>query len=387
VDKTPVTSNVNLLRSIRPLGLEIQSFLDKSYPDFVTASSPSPIGNRQVIVFMFHTVKPDTFESQLMHLARNGYQTIDTAELYAFITGKATLSGPSVMLTFDDGERSLYRVAYPLLKKHGMKAVNFIVTGRVHKKDEDRPSTGKQWLTWPEVLEMHRDGVIDFQSHTLLHENMFVSERLRDFVRPGLFTDALLVDRPLVRTSPGECLLQDLGAPVYDMSPRMMNLPKFYDRADIRDACTGHVKNHGGEYFFRHRGWRKELEQVWQNAKGNQPAGETEDQSAQRSAMLDSLQKSRDILAERINRPVYHLAYPWASGGSLSVSLSKEAGYLSNFWGPLPGNSAAVAGQDPFYISRLKDDYLLRLPGKGRISLLDVFTLKFRRRATMNDIY
>jgi len=367
--------------------MELQSFLQKSYPDFVTAAHPSPIDSQRVIVFMFHTVKADAFEQQLMFLARNGYRTIDTEELYGFISGKTTLSGPSVMLTFDDGERSLYRVAFPLLKKYNMKAVNFIVSGRVFEKDEDRPPTGKQWLTWPEVLEMHRAGAVDFQSHTLLHETMFVNDHLCDFVRPGLFTDELLVDRPLVHTPAGDMLLQQWGAPIYGMSPRMMNQPKFFDREDIREACIHHVRDHGGELFFQQRGWRNALEQVWQNAKGNRPAGVIEDQSAQRSAMLNSLQKSRDILADRLNRPVHHLAYPWASGGSLSVALSKEAGYLSNYWGPLPGKPTVVSGQDPFYISRLKDDYLLRLPGKGRSSLMDVFTMKYRRRATMDDIY
>jgi len=336
---------------------------------------------------MFHTVQPDTFERQLQHLSRNGYRTIDTDEYYSFLCGRTRLTGPSVMITFDDGERSLYRVAFPLLKKYGLKAVNFIVTGRVYESDRNRPSEGKQWLTWPEVLEMHSAGVIDFQSHTHFHETMFVSGELRDFIRPGLFTDELLVDRPMVRTPNGEHLLLDFGAPVYDMAPRMMDHPKFFDREDIRNACIQFVANHGGAAFFQQPGWRRKLTAVWKTAKGSDPVGTLEDAVSQRTAQRESLIRAREELSARLKRPVHHLAYPWASGGRISVEQSKEAGYLTNYWGPIPGQPENKPGQDPYSIARIKDDYLLRLPGKGRASLSEVLTMKARRRAALQDIY
>lgn len=366
---------------------EAESFRKKAYPAFVTATRPPLPGTENVPVFMFHTVHPESFERQLQHLSRNGYRTIDTGELYSFLSGKTQLAGPSVMITFDDGERSLYRAAFPLLKKYGMKAVNFIVTGRVYETDRDRPNEGKQWLTWPEVLEMHAGGVIDFQSHTYLHETMFVGGELRDFIRPGLFTDELLVDRPMVRTLAGEQLLLHDGAPVYTMSPRMMDLPKYVDREDIRNTCIHYVAGHGGASFFHRPGWRRELTAVWNAAKGNGPAGTMEDAATQRAAMLDSLIRSREELAARLKKPVHHLAYPWASGGHLSVELSKEAGYLTNFWGPIPGQPENKPGQNPYSIARIKDDYLMRLPGHGRASLSEVLTMKARRRKALTDIY
>jgi hypothetical protein len=118
------------------------------------------------------------------------------------------------------------------------------------KTNGNAPTEGKQWLTWPEVVEMHAAGVIDFQSHTHRHETMFVSDQLRDFTRPGLFLDELLVDRPMVRTLQGEHLLLQYGAPVYDMSPRMMDQPKYYDREDVRNTCIQYVATHGRNRFL-----------------------------------------------------------------------------------------------------------------------------------------
>jgi hypothetical protein len=143
----------------------------------------------------------------------------------------------------------------------------------------------------------------------------------------------------------------------------------------------------GGTAFFHNPGWRRELTEVWNEAKGNAPAGTPEDAATQRAAILESLKRSREELTARLNRPVQHLAYPWASGGRLSVELSREAGYVTNFWGPIPGHPDNKPGQDPYYNARIKDDYLLRLPGKGRSSLSNVLTRKALRRTARNDIY
>ena len=82
-----------------------------------------------------------------------------------------------------------------------------------------------------------------------------------------------------------------------------------------------------------------------------------------------------------------HLAYPWTRGSALSLQLSKDAGYITNFWGCLPDNRLNTPGTDPFRICRVKDDYIFRLPGTTRWSLADVFLMKSKRRLTQNDIY
>jgi hypothetical protein len=116
-----------------------------------------------------------------------------------------------------------------------------------------------------------------------------------------------------------------------------------------------------------------------------------ETKKEQSDAILFDLKESKRILEEKTQKPILHLAYPWGIGSNLSVKLCKDAGYLSNFWGPTHGIPYNKVGSDPYKLIRLKDDYIFRLPGKGRISLGSVFLKKFIRRTTAKqkgkDIY
>lgn len=379
---------MNLRRTIDSLLMEARQFTRRAYPDFVVSPRPRPLGTGRVPVFMLHTVQPAAFEAQLRHLHRNGYRTLDCTEFLAFLRGEGEPDRPSVLLTFDDGERSLYRVAHPLLQQYGMKAVNFIVPGRILEPGDSRPETGKQWLNWDEVRAMHRAGTIDFQSHTQWHERMFVGNEPIDFWRPELFTDGLLVDRPRVRQGNAFTLLDLPGAPVYAMAPRMMDQPKFIDREELRTACANHVREHGGMAFFTRPRWRRELTEVWRhNAAALGGGGRFESPAEQEAAILESLVESRRLLEDRLQREVRHLAYPWASGGHLAAKASRQAGYWTNFHGPIEGIPCNVPGGDPYRIPRIKDDYIHRLPGDGRLALWNIMTMKSARRIASDDIY
>ncbi|MDZ7860791.1 MAG: polysaccharide deacetylase family protein [Candidatus Krumholzibacteriota bacterium] len=107
------------------------------------------------------TVRLDDFEKQLRCLDKNGYKTITMDELKSFMTGREEMTGNCVAITFDDGDRSVYKYAYPLLKKYDMKGTLFIVTSKV----------GRNWNSlnispWKELREMEESGVIDIESHT-----------------------------------------------------------------------------------------------------------------------------------------------------------------------------------------------------------------------------
>ena len=51
--------------------------------------------------------------------------------LAAFIEGRSPVPRKSVILTIDDGFRSAYQIAYPLLKKYRFPATIFVVSGQV----------------------------------------------------------------------------------------------------------------------------------------------------------------------------------------------------------------------------------------------------------------
>jgi peptidoglycan/xylan/chitin deacetylase (PgdA/CDA1 family) len=359
------------------------------YPAFVYAPAPAPLSGREVPVFMFHAVHPETFERQLRHLAGNGYHTPTLDAFHAFLAGRDPLPPASVLLTFDDVERSLLTVGIPLLKRYGLRAAAFLVPGRMGPTAARGPSAGgKRWPDWADVAAMADSGVIDFGSHTLNHAAIFVADRPVGFVHPGCFVDGLGLDNPVVRQDGCDRRLDELGAPLFPTASRMARQPRYYDDEAVRASCVRFVAERGGADFFRGRDWRRRLETHWRSlGAGRESAGRREDAEEQAAAIRRELIESRQVLEERLGRPVLDFAYPWAAGSDLAVELSRAAGYRTNFWGPLPGVRINRAGQDPMRVARLKDDYLLRLPGRGRISLSKVLLGKARRRRACRDIY
>ena len=79
------------------------------------------------------------------YLARNGYRVIPLAQLARFLDGKEPLPRKSVVITIDDGYRSTYEIAYPILKKYGFPATVFLYSDFVGAADA---------MTWAQMKEM-----------------------------------------------------------------------------------------------------------------------------------------------------------------------------------------------------------------------------------------
>ena len=106
------------------------------------------------------TVSTAEFETQMAWLEKNGYQTITVSELLDALEGKGSLPERPVLITFDDGYIDNYQCAFPILKKHNMKACIFLISEYV--------SLYPNYLTWEQLAEMQASG-IEFGSHTVDH--------------------------------------------------------------------------------------------------------------------------------------------------------------------------------------------------------------------------
>jgi peptidoglycan/xylan/chitin deacetylase (PgdA/CDA1 family) len=107
------------------------------------------------------SLSPGEFEAQLAWLKREGYQTLTTSQLLAYLRGEFALRRPSVLITFDDGYESVYRHAWPLLRKYGFSAAVFTITGRRGQTPGEFPH-----FTWAQAAEMSASGAIEIHSHT-----------------------------------------------------------------------------------------------------------------------------------------------------------------------------------------------------------------------------
>ncbi|MCU0599503.1 MAG: polysaccharide deacetylase family protein, partial [Desulfobacterales bacterium] len=174
------------IRSMQRIhGDYIKTFLLGQHPSFVYRRLPY-IPENEIPVYAFHNISAGTFENQIKYLAENNYRSIGADELYAVIRNGRSKQDKIVALTFDDGLKSLYDVAWPILKKYDFTGISFIAPGRI--LDKRNPAEDKtiadQFCSWDEIAQMHESGIFDFQSHTMHHHTVFSSSRCLGFANP-----------------------------------------------------------------------------------------------------------------------------------------------------------------------------------------------------------
>jgi len=103
------------------------------------------------------------FEAQMQLLKDKGYRVVTLEQLLAFVEFRGQLPDKSVVITIDDGWRSMYDIVFPILKKYGYPATLFVYTQLI-------TGSGKS-LSWDQVREMAAQG-LDVQCHTITHRNL-----------------------------------------------------------------------------------------------------------------------------------------------------------------------------------------------------------------------
>jgi peptidoglycan/xylan/chitin deacetylase (PgdA/CDA1 family) len=103
------------------------------------------------------------FELQMQYLKDNGYHVITADELLGFLEYRQGVPPKSLLITMDDGYRSVYDIAYPILKKYGFSATLFIYTSFV--------DASRMAITWEQLKEMQRSG-FTIGSHSIYHSDL-----------------------------------------------------------------------------------------------------------------------------------------------------------------------------------------------------------------------
>lgn len=122
-------------------------------------------------VITFHSIEdadgpvyypPQLFVAFLAALERRRLPIVDLDTLLD------TASGRGVALTFDDGMRSVFAAALPVLRDHGAPAHLFLATGSVADGATGHASRRTQMLDWDAIVALHDAGVA-IESHTHGH--------------------------------------------------------------------------------------------------------------------------------------------------------------------------------------------------------------------------
>jgi peptidoglycan/xylan/chitin deacetylase (PgdA/CDA1 family) len=384
-----------LVRSLTEAWEVPRDILLRRYPPFVTGG---PLPHGDIPVFVLHGAEPRSLERRLRHLHDNAYATLTADEYVAVLLGNRPAPDRAVVLTFDDGRGSLWSVAQPLLNRFGMKAVVFLVPGRMHSRPGPPAPTLSDveagridlaellrreegegaLLSWEEVQALARTGLFDFQSHTLTHARIHTGPTLEGFVTPWSRRGYDAFDQPLLRDGDRDLLGEEapLGTPLFRSAPRTSEALRFFEDPAVRQRCVGTVEKEG-ESFFDRPEWEATLRR---RLSRQQVRGRLETRSERAAAIERELAESKRLIEERTDRSVVHICYPWHAFGATAQALARAAGYRAAFCGKVPGVPITRAGGDLQQIARLGEDYVELLPGRGRTTLTEILRRKWERR-------
>ena len=194
------------------------------------------------------TISAAHFAEQMELLADEGFVTVGIADLVRHMKGEAALPAKAVVLTFEDGWRSVLN-AMPVLDKHKLKASFWIITGN---------GIGGHYLDWSDIERLAANPRYEVYSHTVSHPILtrLTAENARAEIAGSRDTLEALLDAPVTSFAypngkagddySGEhaALVRSIGF-AYGLSTNpgaaridsdLMQLPRFtpWDRTSVR---------------------------------------------------------------------------------------------------------------------------------------------------------
>lgn len=135
----------------------------------------SPLSQVKVPILMYHYVEynqderdflrdrqnvpPNIFEQQIIGLKEAGYTFVTPKDIPNLLR-KNDLNAKYVILSFDDGFRDFYTDVYPIIKKHNIPVISYVIFNFMN---------GQDYMTTEMVEEISSDKLIEIGAHTLNH--------------------------------------------------------------------------------------------------------------------------------------------------------------------------------------------------------------------------
>ena len=154
--------------------LEINSTPEKNANDAIDVSASSGTVPQKIPILMYHyirdyadardpiginlSVAPETFLAQLDYLSANNFQTVPLD----YLQNPKAVDFRPIILTFDDGYEDAYLAAFPLLEKHNLSGMFYLIVSKIGTPG---------YLSWDEIRIMQKAGM-QFGSHTMTHPNL-----------------------------------------------------------------------------------------------------------------------------------------------------------------------------------------------------------------------
>ncbi len=305
----------------------------------------------KIFVIYYHKVLPGfgfdvyykTFDLEL-RIIKKLFNVITLDEAYYYIKEGKRPEKPSIVITFDDGYVDNFVYAYPILKKHRLKATIFPVSSRILREDRVRPTLEDYWKGKVSFKELHRPktmaqanyefltqgwsndfltvselnrmkDVFEIGGHAKIHAKVFYSDNIKDFF------DGKNGHWSLPYSYGRSNDFSDLEKPVigYPIFPDRNNLSvrRGFLKEKVKEFIKSLDKN-----FFKKEKWKDELKEELNKNFSSILEFETDEEREKRTRW--ELETSKRELEELTGEKIRHFSYPFGHYDDFLTNITKD---------------------------------------------------------------
>ena len=295
------------------------------------------------------TLELKYFEAQMKYLKKNRYETIFLDEYFDILKNGNIENKKCVCITFDDGFLDNWIYAFPILKNNNFKATIFVNPEFVDTKASVRKTLISYWagnttidsidkwgyLSWEEMSLMEASGLIDIQSHTMSHAELFISDKIVDFHHPAsqclypignLFPDR----KPYYIEDMEFEKLLPYGYPFFEFSSSVIARKVEINPDFINDV----VRKLGGNDWtsgYRFDDLYRQIEPLYTGyLKDDRVIVKRESDEEYNNRLLYELKASKDLIEKNLNKQVRFLCWPNHDYNDYVHQKAKEIGYKAS---------------------------------------------------------
>ncbi|MEJ5239829.1 MAG: polysaccharide deacetylase family protein [Anaerolineales bacterium] len=178
-------------------------------------------------------VTPENFRAQMQALREWGYTSIPISLLVRAIKQGAPMPPRPVVISFDDGDISVYDTAFPIMQEIGFIGVNYIVSNRLRSEG---------YMNVQQLLEMVQYGW-EVGSHSVNHANLV------EDANPRFQLEQSRRDLETALKIPVETFAWPFG----NFTPSLLKLAsRFYEAAV--GLGPQHIQTYASLFYLRRRG-------------------------------------------------------------------------------------------------------------------------------------
>lgn len=291
-------------------------------------------------ILNYHTVLPQsgfdvscrTLDLEFRYL-KAFCDVVPLDEIRNFVVRGTQPKRTTVAITFDDGYLDTFVYAYPLCKKHGIRATVFPIASRIINDERIRPTLEDYWQGKVAYKDLYKTVTMSESNHEFLKTGfsqsfMSVAELRKAaevmdigshaFVHAGVFYEDKITDiYDETNSNPTHIYAYEeapvLGFPIFP-DRNTISVRRGFLREDVKQYVRGIDKA-----FFTQKDWKELLREDLTKRFSNFLTFETEAEQQKRveEEIIASIKRIEEIIGQKPR----HFAYPYGQHDPVSEAI------------------------------------------------------------------